>query len=85
MVFKWMWHKSPKIEDHFIVVEKRMNTALTDIDFLKISLKNIQSQIDNLDIRMLEVKKDYHKKLKQAVEAIKEEEEAEQEEEEKPM
>ena len=62
---------------------KRYIAVTLDIDFLKVSLKNIQNQLDNLDIRMLEVKKDYHKKLKQAVAAIKEEEEVGQEEEEK--
>lgn len=75
-MFNWFRTKVMEPDKHLL------NIAL-DMDYLKISLKNIQNQIDSLDIRMLEVKKDYHKKLKQAVEAIKEEEEVEQEEEEK--
>ena len=74
MAFNW-FKKAPDENKRYIAVT-------LDIDYLKNMLKNIQNQIDSLDIRMLEVKKDYHKKLKAAVEAIKEEEESSKEEEE---
>lgn len=78
MVFDWLFSKEKEQDDK---LNKRLSEYGIDMSYVKTSLKNIQFQIDNLDIRMLEVKKDYHKKLKQAVDAIKEEEEAEQEEE----
>ena len=76
MAFNWFRSKVPD-------PDKRMISMSLDIDFIKNTLKDLQNQINSLDIRMLEVKKDYHKKLKAQVEAIKEEEEVEQEEGEK--
>jgi len=54
------WFKSESITE-----KQRLNDALFEINKIKIELKDIQNNIEKLEIKALESRKLYHKKLKE--------------------
>jgi hypothetical protein len=54
------WFKSENITE-----KQRLNDALFEINKIKTELKDIQNTIEKLEIKALESRKLYHKKLKE--------------------
>lgn len=49
----------------FFATHKKVNDALFEINLIKIQIKDIQNSMDKLEIKALESRKLYHKKLKE--------------------